>query len=308
MHALRELPGWELVLLRTRPLIGRPAIPRDLADRVHVRTARDARLRAAIFNDAAIFVPGIAGLRRVDARGGRGGLRDRAPERRRGAARARSGGSRPPRRRRRAARARGRCGAAARREADVRRRRGASSTSCTRRSTTRRRTRRRQAEPLADRPWIVADLHMHTSWSHDCSTDPAELVDHAEAEGLGAIAVTDHNVFGGALEAVDCAEGRDLIVIPGEEVKTDGQGEVIGLFLQQEIPRGLSASPTRSRRSASRTGSSTSRTRSTGCTRSPTRRRSTGISRTSTCSRSTTRGSSSRRSTTRRSGSPASTT
>ena len=86
-----------------------------------------------------------------------------------------------------------------------------------------RRTRRRQADPLADRPWIVADLHMHTSWSHDCSTDPAELVDHAEAEGLGAIAVTDHNVFGGALETLDCAEGRNLIVIPGEEVKTDGR-------------------------------------------------------------------------------------
>src|SRR4051812_15612818 len=38
LHALRELPGWEVVLLRTRPLIGRPAIPRDLAGRVHVRT------------------------------------------------------------------------------------------------------------------------------------------------------------------------------------------------------------------------------------------------------------------------------
>ncbi|HEY8723256.1 MAG TPA: PHP-associated domain-containing protein, partial [Gaiellaceae bacterium] len=91
-----------------------------------------------------------------------------------------------------------------------------------------------------DRPWIVADLHMHTSWSHDCSIDAAELVDHAEAEGLGAIAVTDHNVFGGALETVDYARGRNLVVIPGEEVKTDNQGEVIGLFLEREIPRGLS--------------------------------------------------------------------
>jgi predicted metal-dependent phosphoesterase TrpH len=36
------------------------------------------------------------------------------------------------------------------------------------------------------------------------------------------------------------AEGRQLIVIPGEEVKTDGQGEVIGLFISEEIPRGLS--------------------------------------------------------------------
>ena len=33
-------------------------------------------------------------------------------------------------------------------------------------------------------------------------------------------------------------------MIPGEEVKTDGQGEVIGLFLQQEIPRGLSFADT----------------------------------------------------------------
>ena len=83
---------------------------------------------------------------------------------------------------------------------------------------------------------------MHTSWSHDCSIDAAELVDHAEAEGLGAIAVTDHNVFGGALETVDYARGRELIVIPGEEVKTDDQGEVIGLFLEREIPRGHAAS------------------------------------------------------------------
>src|SRR5207253_8114531 len=103
-----------------------------------------------------------------------------------------------------------------------------------------RRRKRKPTEPLSDRPFIVADLHMHTSWSHDCSIDATELVDHAEAEGLGAIAVTDHNVFGGALETVDYARGRELVVIPGEEVKTDDQGEVIGLFLEREIPRGLS--------------------------------------------------------------------
>jgi hypothetical protein len=104
---------------------------------------------------------------------------------------------------------------------------------------TRRRTPPARA-PLADRDFLVADLHMHTSWSHDCSIDVDELLDHAEAEGLGAIAVTDHNVLGGALEAVERARARNLIVIPGEEVKTDGQGEVIGLFLREEIPKGLS--------------------------------------------------------------------
>src|SRR5437763_14784996 len=39
LHAVRELPDWAVVLLRTRPLIGRPAIPRDLAARVRLRTA-----------------------------------------------------------------------------------------------------------------------------------------------------------------------------------------------------------------------------------------------------------------------------
>ncbi|MEI6538524.1 MAG: PHP domain-containing protein, partial [Planctomycetota bacterium] len=90
-------------------------------------------------------------------------------------------------------------------------------------------------------PRVVVARHMVTSWSFDCTVAPTELVEHAEAEGLGAIAVTDHNVFGGALEAAAYARERDgyLIVIPGEEIKTDSQGEVIGLFLEREIPRGM---------------------------------------------------------------------
>jgi predicted metal-dependent phosphoesterase TrpH len=103
-----------------------------------------------------------------------------------------------------------------------------------------RRRTRRPADPLADREWILCDLHMHTSWSHDCAVDADELVEHAIAQGLGAIAVTDHNAFGGALEAAELARDTPLVVIPGEEVKTDGQGEVIGLFLSEEIPRGMS--------------------------------------------------------------------
>jgi len=106
--------------------------------------------------------------------------------------------------------------------------------------TRRRQVPKRETEPLADRDWIVCDLHMHTSWSHDCAVDPADLIMHAEAIGLGAIAVTDHNVLGGALETTALARDHELIVIPGEEIKTDGQGEVIGLFLRDEVPRGLS--------------------------------------------------------------------
>ena len=33
-------------------------------------------------------------------------------------------------------------------------------------------------------------------------------------------------------------------MIPGEEVKTDDQGEVIGLFLKEESPRGMSFAET----------------------------------------------------------------
>jgi predicted metal-dependent phosphoesterase TrpH len=243
MRVLRELPHWELVLLRTRPLIGRPAIPRDLAPRVRVRTARDQGTRATLLAEAAIFVPGLLGVRRVTLEAAAAGcavVRPKGVE------------SHPEL----AAAATARLAEDARlreRESEAARAEAAGQTFAAVAAeldglygslAARRRPRRGHGDPLAGRPWIVADLHMHTSWSHDCSTDAAELVDHAEAEGLGAIAVTDHNVFGGALEAADYARDRELIVIPGEEVKTDGQGEVIGLFLEKEIPRGLSFADT----------------------------------------------------------------
>jgi hypothetical protein len=61
----------------------------------------------------------------------------------------------------------------------------------------------------------------------------------ARDQGIGAIAVTDHNEVSGALEAAEMAEAFGVKVIVGEEVKTATQGEVIGLFLQERIPRGL---------------------------------------------------------------------
>src|SRR5204863_9451735 len=61
LEALPELDGWKVVLLRTKPLIGRPAIPRDLTGRVHMRTARSGPMRATVLREAAIFVPGLAG-------------------------------------------------------------------------------------------------------------------------------------------------------------------------------------------------------------------------------------------------------
>jgi glycosyltransferase involved in cell wall biosynthesis len=89
---------------------------------------------------------------------------------------------------------------------------------------------------LASRPLIDVDLHMHTDHSSDCATPVEALLGEAKARGLGAIAVTDHNEISGALEARDKADGIKVIV--GEEVKTADQGEVIGLFIEEKIPRG----------------------------------------------------------------------
>ncbi len=243
LRSLRELPDWEAVLLRTKPLSTRPGIPLALRDRVHVRSGRTPSARAAVLAEAAIVAPAPTGSARLrlEAAAAAAALADPPgvlgqPELA-AAAIARLAEDKPLRDRRgvegRAA-AEGQSFAVVAGELDE----------LYRTLGGRRRVRRAEAEPLADRPWILADLHMHTSWSHDCSIDVDELLDYAEAEGLGAIAVTDHNVFGGALEAVEKARGRDLIVIPGEEVKTDDQGEVIGLFLHEEIPRGMTFADT----------------------------------------------------------------
>jgi PHP domain/Glycosyltransferase Family 4 len=100
------------------------------------------------------------------------------------------------------------------------------------------------AQRLSARGSIDIDLHMHTDHSHDCATPVEVLLATARAQGLGAIAVTDHNEISGALEARAQAQDAGVKVIVGEEVKTDGQGEVIGLFIEEKIPRGLSLEET----------------------------------------------------------------
>ncbi|MFL5876114.1 MAG: glycosyltransferase, partial [Solirubrobacteraceae bacterium] len=95
---------------------------------------------------------------------------------------------------------------------------------------------------LAKRDLIGVDLHMHTNHSHDCATPVEKLLETAKARGLGAIAITDHNEISGALDARDKADGIKVIV--AEEVKTADQGEVIGLFIEEKIPRGLTLEET----------------------------------------------------------------
>jgi glycosyltransferase involved in cell wall biosynthesis len=97
---------------------------------------------------------------------------------------------------------------------------------------------------LAQRDLIDVDLHMHTDHSHDCATPVEVLLESARVQGLGAIAVTDHNEVSGALAAAEIADRYGVKVIVGEEVKTKDQGEVIGLFIKEKIPRGMSLEET----------------------------------------------------------------
>jgi hypothetical protein len=97
---------------------------------------------------------------------------------------------------------------------------------------------------IARRREIHVDLHMHTDHSSDCATPVETLLATARDAGLGAIAITDHNEISGALAARELAGDFDVKVIVAEEVKTAEQGEVIGLFLERKIERGMTMAET----------------------------------------------------------------
>lgn len=83
---------------------------------------------------------------------------------------------------------------------------------------------------------VRVDLHVHTAWSSDSFTTCCDVLRWAGRRQLDVVAITDHNVIGGALALREMAPWR---VIVGEEIFTT-QGEIIGLFLQEEIPGGHS--------------------------------------------------------------------
>ena len=247
LRMLRDLPGWELVLARTAPLTRRPTIPVSVRSRARTRSLVKPDARRTTLAEASIFVPAPGGSARLllEARSSGCAIADPA-----GLAEQPELAAAAVARLIEDDALRERSAASARTEAlsDDFDRLAEHLESLYASATGRRRRPAQRAphegDPLGDRDWIVVDLHMHTNRSHDCSIEPQALIDHAESEGLGAIAVTDHNVFAGALETVELARGRELVVIPGEEVKTDNQGEVIGLFLHEEIPRGMTFTET----------------------------------------------------------------
>ncbi|HEX2863802.1 MAG TPA: PHP-associated domain-containing protein, partial [Deinococcales bacterium] len=87
------------------------------------------------------------------------------------------------------------------------------------------------------------DLHAHTEASKDCVTPLSTVPARLRARGITVQAVTDHNEIWGAQRLAEMCAGTDLTIIVGEEVSSR-DGEIIGLFLRDCIPPGLSAEET----------------------------------------------------------------
>lgn len=82
------------------------------------------------------------------------------------------------------------------------------------------------------------DLHLHTTASDGTHT-PSQIVQMAQALGLRAIAITDHDCMAGVREATAAAAGSALLVIPGVELSTDvpeGEVHVLGYYLDDANP------------------------------------------------------------------------
>ena len=84
------------------------------------------------------------------------------------------------------------------------------------------------------------DLHCHTCHSRDSLMTYDALLRSMDRRGIDMVAVTDHNTIAGALALHARAPERFVI---GEEIKTT-QGELIALFLKDEVPPGLSPEET----------------------------------------------------------------
>jgi predicted metal-dependent phosphoesterase TrpH len=86
---------------------------------------------------------------------------------------------------------------------------------------------------------LSVELHTHSALSYDGRDPVEELLEEANAAGLDALAVTDHDEIDASLEAARLAPEYDLLGIPGIEVSSDA-GHVLGLGVETAIPEGLS--------------------------------------------------------------------
>jgi predicted metal-dependent phosphoesterase TrpH len=90
---------------------------------------------------------------------------------------------------------------------------------------------------------LKADLHVHTEYSLDCGTPLDRIVGRCIEKGINCIAIADHGTAEGALKLQETAP---FTIIVAEEILTP-HGEIMGMFLKETIPSGLSVAETISR-------------------------------------------------------------
>jgi hypothetical protein len=100
------------------------------------------------------------------------------------------------------------------------------------------------AEDARRSGFFQLDMHVHSWYSSDAITDPASIVRLWEKKGILSL-VCDHNSTAGSEKVFReiCRKSRDIPRILSEEITT-AQGEIIGVFLTEEIPAGLTAPET----------------------------------------------------------------
>lgn len=82
---------------------------------------------------------------------------------------------------------------------------------------------------------LSVDFHTHTFASHDSLSTPETFIRGVRHRKLDRVVVTDHNTITGAQKLQALAP--ELIIV-GEEIMTS-QGEILGIFVNREVPGGL---------------------------------------------------------------------
>jgi len=90
---------------------------------------------------------------------------------------------------------------------------------------------------------LKADLHIHTKYSMDCKMPLEKIINRCLETGVNCIAIADHGTIEGALKMQAIAP---FPVIVAEEILTP-RGEIMGMFLKDGIPSGLSVGETMAR-------------------------------------------------------------
>ena len=82
--------------------------------------------------------------------------------------------------------------------------------------------------------FLCADMHFHTRYS-DSYTSVPKAVALAKKKGIG-LAVTDHNLIGGSLEAVELAKKEGVFAVPGVEISSwDGPHILVYFYSVDEM-------------------------------------------------------------------------